>query len=239
MPEINITNSAGRDAVVSLESVRIPLKVRWVDEKGRPANSVRVLAEPIELSCHSLLKKYDDLEKLSEALIESDPEVDMELTGVLLRDTSRVWVNPDSEMVRRVSLFEVVRNPDGSERERRPRKVLEGNVAGETPLKWSGKFIDKEKAKRKFVFAGKQQLVHVNGLTYDFLHSMAKDLEERNAFMLVGAGPKANQPLVLRRGSSPYRGFLEGRTDGDRYCLMLHFTNMELKAPEDDEDGNE
>jgi len=50
---------------------------------------------------------------------------------------------------------------------------------------------------------------------------------------LVGAGPKSNQPLILRRGSVPYRGFLEGRTKGDEYALVLHLSNMELKAPDD------
>ncbi len=49
--------------------------------------------------------------------------------------------------------------------------------------------------------------------------------------MLLGAGPKSNQPLILRRGATPYRGFLEGRTDGDRYCLVLHLSNMELRTP--------
>ena len=32
--------------------------------------------------------------------------------------------------------------------------------------------------------------------------------------MLVGAGPKANQPLILQRGGTPYRGFLEGAYPG-------------------------
>jgi hypothetical protein len=75
------------------------------------------------------------------------------------------------------------------------------------------------------------QLHHINGLTYDFLFGMAKELEAKNALMLLGAGPKSNQPLILRRGSTPYRGFLEGRTQGDKYCLILHFSNLELKAP--------
>ena len=49
--------------------------------------------------------------------------------------------------------------------------------------------------------------------------------------MLLGAGPKSNQPLIFRRGGTPYRGFLEGRTQGDKYCLLLHYSNIELKAP--------
>ncbi len=71
-----------------------------------------------------------------------------------------------------------------------------------------------------------------SGLTYDFLYAMAKDLQDRNALMLLGAGPKSNQPLILRRGSTPYRGFLEGKVADDKYCLTLHFSNMELKLPE-------
>jgi hypothetical protein len=62
---------------------------------------------------------------------------------------------------------------------------------------------------------------------------MARQLEAKDSLMLLGAGPKGNQPLILRRGGSPYRGFLEGRTQGDKYCLILHFSNLELKAPEE------
>ena len=60
---------------------------------------------------------------------------------------------------------------------------------------------------------------------------LAKELEQRGSLMLLGAGPKSNQPLILRRGGTPYRGFLEGRTEGEKYCLMLHFSNLELKLP--------
>ena len=95
-------------------------------------------------------------------------------------------------------------------------------------------FIKKDEACRKFVFASKVQLHHINGLTYDFLYGIAKELEEKDSLMALGAGPKSNQPLILRRGGSPYRGFLEGRTDGDKYCLILHFSNLELKAPKEE-----
>jgi hypothetical protein len=47
--------------------------------------------------------------------------------------------------------------------------------------------------------------------------------------VLVGGGKKGNEPIVLSLGGTPYRGFLEGRIEGDKYCLILHLSNMELK----------
>jgi hypothetical protein len=75
------------------------------------------------------------------------------------------------------------------------------------------------------------QVMHVNGLTYDFLFAMARELEEKESLLLVGAGPKGNQPLIFIRGGQQYRGFLEGATKGEQYRLVLHLSNMELKAP--------
>jgi hypothetical protein len=237
--EINICNSAGRDAVVATQSVRSPLKVRWVDEEGRQAGSVRVLKSSVDRDGDALRARYGEWSQVGEAMLAGDPEIDLESAGRFMRETSRVYIDPDRQIVHKVQFWEIVRNPDGSQRERRPRKLLEPNIAGEVPLRWSGVFIKKEEACRRFVFSGKVQLQHVNGLTYDFLYAMARELEQRDSLMLLGAGAKSNQPLILRRGGSPYRGFLEGRTQGDRYCLLLHFSNLELKAPTGPERGEE
>lgn len=230
MPEINIANSSGRDALVALESVNTPLSVRWVDHEGRQVEGARLLKGPIDCDIDALAARYGDLQNVGKALIEEDPEVDLESTGRVLRNTSRVYVNADRQIVHRVSFFEVVRNPDGSQRERRPRRIVESNVADQ-PLRWSGVYIKREQACRKFVFSSKVQLHHTNGLTYDFLFGMAKELEAKDCLMLLGAGAKSKEPLILRRGGSPYRGFLEGRTHGDKYLLVLHFSDLELKVP--------
>jgi hypothetical protein len=232
MGEINISNSAGRDALVTTENVRTPLKVRWVDDMGRQASNVRVLKAPIERDVDALKADLgEDLEQVAEAMLDGDPEIDLENTGRFLHETSRVYIDCDRQIAHKVQFWEIIRNPDGSERQRRPRKLRDPNIAGELPLKWSGVFIKKEEACRKFIFSGKVQLHHINGLTYDFLYGMAKELEAEDSLMLLGAGPKSNQPLILRRGGAPYRGFLEGRTDGDKYALVLHFSNLELKVP--------
>lgn len=236
MGEINLSNSDGRDAVVTTESVTKSQQIRWLDDHQRQSKSIRVIKSTTEFDIDALLEKHGDLDAVSEALVNGDPEIDFENTGRFLTDTSRVYVDQKRSIVRNVRFLEVVKNADGSVREERARKLADTNISSDTPLRWSGFYIPKDEAVRKFVFSGKAQLHHVNGLTFDFLYGMAKELHERDCLMLLGAGPKSRQPLILRRGGTPYRGFLEGRIEGDKYCLLLHFSNLELKVPEPEDE---
>jgi hypothetical protein len=127
----------------------------------------------------------------------------------------------------------VVKNPDGTVRERRPRRKEPQNINTDVPLKWTGKFIKKRDAVNRFVFTNKKQLIHVNGLTYDFLYDMAKTLHQKDSLLLVRGGENGDKPIVMNRGGRPYNGFLEGRVKGDSYCLILHLSNMELKRPKE------
>ncbi len=231
MGAINISNSKGRDSVVSTESVSSVRHFRWLDEKGRQATNARLLKATIERDVDFLVKGAGGMDKVADTLVKGDPEIDFEQTGRFLRDTSRVYVDVDKRIVHKVTEWEILKNPDGSEKERRPRKIVLPNAATEVPLKWSGKLMKKAEVFNKFVFAAKQQVVHVNGLTYDFLYEMARELEAKESLMLIGGGPKSTQPLVFQRGGTPYRGFLEGRTKDETYCLILHLSNMELKKP--------
>jgi hypothetical protein len=230
MATINLSNSKGRDAVVGSASVLQALKVRWLDEQGRQVQSARLMKADLAHDLAALEAQAGGRDKIAQHLIDGDPEIDAENFGAILRETSRVFVNPEGQIVRKVKQFEVLKNPDGTERERRPHRAAQPNTATETPLKWSGKLMKKKDVYNKFVFAGKRQIMHVNGLTYDFLFGMAKELEQSESMLLLGSGPKGIQPLVLMRGGQQYRGFLEGRTQGDQYCLILHLSNMELKA---------
>lgn len=235
--EINLSNSTGRDAVVTTESVSPVKQIRWLDTQSRQASSVRLIKSTTDHDIDALLAKHGDLSAIAQSLVEGDPELDLENTGRFLTETSRVYVGQNREIVRNLHFMEIIKNADGSIREERPRRLADTNISSDTPLLWSGVYIPKEEAVRKFVFSGKSQLHHVNGLTFDFLFAMAKELEERGSLMLLGAGAKSNQPLILRRGGTPYRGFLEGRTDGDRYCLLLHFSNLELKLPKSSDES--
>lgn len=114
-------------------------------------------------------------------------------------------------------MFEVVKDPEGKGKERRPRKITEANVANEIPLKWTGKLMKKAEIFNRFVFASKIQITHVNGLTYDFLFTMATMPADADSLMLVGARARRIEPLILRRGGTAYR-----RTAGARMQAMDH-----------------
>lgn len=233
MADIGLFNSAGRDAVVKLQSLASPMRVRWLDPTGRQVSSARIVKSSLANDLDGLVEQHGDLRSVGAAIRDSDPEVDVEISGRMLQETTRVFIDRTRQIAHRVQEWEIVRNPDGSERQRRVKASAEANIGTELPpLKWSGILIPKLEAIRKFVFVQHLQLAHINGLTYDFLYGMAKELEAKNSLMLVGAGPKSNQPLVLRRNAAAYRGFLEGRTRGDSYRLILHLSNLELKAPE-------
>jgi len=232
MPNVNLTNSNSRDAVVKAETIGVEEEVRYVDGEGQSAQTRKILKATVAQDYDTLVAKHDDdPEALGKALIEVDPEVDMETCGQFLWGVSKVYVNSSDGIVYRIEQQEIVRGPDGSVKETRARNRAEANVDVEIPLTWTGRKIVKADAVRRFVFASKLQIVHINGLTYDFLYGMAKELAEADSLMMVGGGSKGRDPLVFRRGSVPYRGFLEGRVDGEKYILLLHLSNLELKVP--------
>ncbi len=231
MPNVNIADARGRDAVVKGESTRSFRSVRYLSPNGKAAYTRRMVNATSEHDFDSLLAKYKSVEAVADALLNSDPELDIEREGMFLWDMQRVYINPEEELVFHIKQEEVVRTPEGEVRERRPKRELEANVDGEIPLTWTGKTIPKLEAIRKYVFRAKLQIVHINGLTYDFLYEMAKELHEQKALMIIGAGPKGKQPLIFRRRSVPYRAFLEGRVEGEKYILLLHLSNMEMMVP--------
>lgn len=178
----------------------------------------------------ALLRRAEgDLEAVVQSLIEGDPEIDLERVGRFVEDTSSIYRNEDGEFVHKILRWEV--EIKGDEEIRRPKIASEANVSADFPLSWTGRFIPKGKAVRRFVFSQTYQIRHVNGLTFDFLFEMATELEQRGSLMLLGGGEQGKDPLVFQRGARAYRGFLEGRTDGNKYMLLLHLTDTELKKP--------
>jgi len=227
---INISNAQNRDAVVAVETLYGKREVRYVDGKGKPTANVRVLKSDSEHELPVLLKKHKDLNKVAKALVKDDPEIDMDLTGMFLTDTSKVYVSPKG-IVHLVEEFELFLGPEGEWKTGRPWVKTTQKMNAEIPVRWTGKVIKKEEAVKRFVFTNTKQVVHVNGLTFDFLYQMAEDLHKKDSLLLLRGGDKGDEPLVMNRGGKPYNAFLEGRVKGESYCLLLHMSNMELKRP--------
>ncbi len=225
---INLANKKKRDAQVSLETVGSKRAVHYIDEEGKLTHNVRLLKSTLDQQ--GLTDAYS-LDELALEIVKDDPEIDIERFGRYLTETSRVYVH-EKKIVFHVKEVEVVTTPDGEEKDRHDREVKLQNINTDVPIPWTGRLIKKSDAVRKFVFTDTKQIMHTNGLTWDFLFEIAKELHEKESLMLVGGGPKGTDPLVFQRGGKAFRGFLEGRVEGDSYCLLLHLSNLELKRPE-------
>lgn len=170
-------------------------------------------------------------------LMEGDPELDLQTAGRLMRDATAVYLDTTGSQPIIATDFkevEVVYSIDGQEKERRARVFRTANVDTTVPLKIVRRMPVAECLTR-FVFRAMQQLVHTDGLTFDFLHGLARSLQESKSMALVGAGPKGTGPVVLRDGGTPFRAFLFGEVEGSgeqaRYRLLLLLSDQELKRP--------
>jgi len=238
---IKLANDKKRDAEITFRSLNPKPSITMALASGDSVIYKRAIKGTSETSIKTLLSNYDEkpkegvdfemqiVSRLSEDLINSDPELDIELTGKFIDDVSRVFINKHERPVFRVKKVEKIFSPKAELKEERAPKYNESNISGESIVSWTGKMMPKSKVYNKLVFNKKYQLKHVNGLTYDFLFEMAKHLADKDALMMLGGGASGKDPLVMNDGGKPYRAFLEGRIKGDRYCLILHLTDQELK----------
>jgi len=232
MRTINLTNDKKRDAEVCMESAKKTSNLHRVLDSGEDYINIKVLKQNLALAFDTLSKNYGDLLQMGEAIIDADPEIDMEIIGKRISGTQKLYVDKDNRIAYRVNMVQILKDPSGEEISRRDLTKAQSNVTGESIVQWSGRKFPKHETIRKFVFQRALQIRHVSGLTFDFLYAMAKELDDANCLMFVGGGKKGNEPLILTQGGEPYRGFLEGRVQGDTYCLILHLTNLEVKVIE-------
>lgn len=238
---LHIVNSARRDARVSMHVQRPPDPPR-LGLPGRDVRFRRYLAATDDGLDERLAALFG--EGYGQALVDGDPEVDTEAVGRIIEKTEAVYLSGAGEVLHASPrIIEVIEGPDGEERERREPQDEPANVNDELPVRWTGRKMPRADVVRRFVFRRTMQLRHVDGLTYDFLFAMARELDEEDVMVFVGGGPGGRDPLVFQENGTPYRGFLEGRVDGERYMLLLHLSNLELRRPdepdEDDEAGDD
>lgn len=238
MKVINIADDKQRNSRVALDTKQRAQFTRKVDPQLQPVESVRIVKGSLETDFANLTREISP-EELSKKLIEGDPELDLELFGKRIEGTVRIYLNSDNQPAGAVHLKERVFSASGEMTEERDLREVAANINNEAPLKWSGRLMPKLDCVKKFAFTNAYQIKHVDGLTFDFLYNMAKELEEKQSLLFLGAGKKSNEPLILSRNGKQYRAFLEGRTRGNAYQLIMHLTNLELKPVPKSEDAQE
>jgi len=229
--KVRLEDEKGRDGLVWLSSPPRTAERELHAPDGGAVRFERIIKSPLEQNETALRRQYATDDSLARALIDGDPEIDMESAGRIAGACDRVWVDPDGNPLYSATMMEIVYGPNGMEKERRAPVDVEANVGEDMPLRWTGRFFKREEIIRRFAITRKFQILHTDGLTYDFLHRMAVLLENNEALASIGAGPKGRDPLVFERNGTPHRAFMEGRTGGDEYMLILHLSNLELKRP--------
>lgn len=231
--KLHIANAAGRDATVHFEGLRPSNPPRPGLADGR-VHFVRYVAST-ESGLHAELQSRHG-EDYAQSLIDGDPEVDIELVGRRVGRTDTVFLAGNGDVLyASPTVVESILEPDGTEREKRAWVDVEANVNDERPVVWTGRKLSKRDVVRRFMLKRTVQIRHVDGLTYDYLFGMARELAEEESMVMLGAGSKGRKPLVFSTNGTPYRAFLEGRVDGARYQLLLHLSNMEIKRPPEPE----
>ena len=228
--KIHISNKKARNTLIGFKGFTAKPKVKRVDAEANNIFNKKIIKGTAANSFESLAKQYEgDLDQLAEELIAGDPELDLEITGKFLGPSPKVYINEDLKVVYKVTKTEKIFSPEGDLKEERALRHLESNIVSDVPLKWSDKYFPITQIYNKFVFVRTYQLFHDSGLTYDYLYEMAKELEEKKSFLLLGSGTKGLGPAIFQDGGTPYRVFLEGRTEGDKYILLMHLSNLEFK----------
>lgn len=227
---IHIADSKGRDANVLFSGKPKKTSLRFCTIDGDTTNTLRVVKTTLNGSYEKLIAHFGDDTKLGQELIVNDPELDLLKTGMFIDGANKVFVDANFLPCATVKITEKVFDTTGNLKEERVPKELLGNILEEAPIKPSGKLFPKSQVYNRFIFSKKYQLSHVNGLTFDFLFELAKELHEKDSMMLVGTGEKGIGPLVFQDGGKTYRAFMEGRIKDNKYILLLHLSNLELKS---------
>lgn len=227
MRQLHLTNAAGRDARVDFGGLKPALPPR-LGQPGRKIRFKRYLATTEQGLDWSMARRFGD--DYAQALIDADPEIDLEQVGREIGETTQVYLSSEGEVLHAPpEIVEILVGPSGEERERRAPRDVEANVNEERPLRWTSRRIPRSELARRFVIARTVQIRHLDGLSYDYLHGMAKELDGEDVAVYLGAGTRGRERLIFNTNGAPYHGFLEGRVDGERYQLLLHLSNMELK----------
>lgn len=229
---IRLADHRGRDATVLLIPLNHGEKRQYQNLAGEGVQNRRRVKATASTCCDALLARHSDPEELARVLLEADPELDLETAGRVTGPCDRVHLDGDGNILFAPSFVEVRCGPDGLEQERRPWTPRSSNLVTPAAPVWSGVLMDRGEAGRRHALTRAFQVRHTNALEFDFLYGLAKHLDSRGALVQVGSGNRGTGPLILERGGTAHRAFLDGRVQDNAMCLLLYASPFPLEAQE-------
>jgi hypothetical protein len=231
--QLRLADHRGRDATCGLLPVRLPDARRWQDLAGQPVQMLRRVRATAATHPDTLLAQSPDPDDLAQTLIAGDPEWDLRALGRPTGPCTRGYLDGDEQRCYAPQWQERrADSPDGESR-LRPLPARPANLAPATPPVWSGVLLPRQEIVRRVAFVRAYQVVHGDTLQFDFLYDLVQYLQQRNAMVQVGSGRQGRGPLVCERNGRPYRGFLDGRVQGEAMRLVLYLAAGELTLPEE------
>ena len=228
MRKIHISDSNSKNTFVHFTPIKAPANPIRAFGKQK-VFSKRLIISGENNDYENLFSKYQ--ERLPEILLNEDPELDLELIGRPIEKTNTVFINKENEIMKIApNWVELIFDKDGNEKEKRIPEDRLSNITDEIPIRFTKMKLKRKDAVKKFVFSRTLQLWHSDGLTFEFLFNIAKELDENDEMMLVGSGEKGREPLIFQNNGLPWRAFLEGRIQDDSYALLMRLSNLELKS---------
>ena len=96
MRKINLSNESKRDAEVAFGTTFHRPTPVYKTTDGKRGLSQRSVRATLDTSDGALTDKFGD--KLAEALLQSDPEVDLELFGRLVEGVKKIYLTADGKV---------------------------------------------------------------------------------------------------------------------------------------------
>ena len=144
MRMLHLTNSEGRNTTVPFQP-RLPEPPPKLGIPGEEVTLIRYLAASDSGLHQVLVEKYGD--DYAQALVDGDPEIDLEQVGRRIGETSMVYLSAKGEVLYAASkIVELIIGPYGEERERRIKELEDWRAEYQEALdKWRA-------GKRRVVF---------------------------------------------------------------------------------------
>lgn len=192
----------------------------------------------------ALPKRYmvfdkDELEPRVENPVKNialgEVEIDLKEIGKELETTKRIIVDDEFQPVHTYKKVEIWKKLDGELKEK-PLTPTQANIKRkEYPLIVDASSLkEKKDVFKEFLFKRKYFVKHTDGGSFQRLDELAKKLDEENKMAPVVWMDENGDvsPIVLRRGGKMFpRAFIEGKVEGEKFCLILHLSRSEFKLP--------